>query len=172
MAAQGAFGTDFYDRSTITIVGTMLSTEYRPAIKIGPKGTLGSHEIRPIHSAPSLGQSVLHFVASETSTFFLFQVESVPEQISDEFLTCIRCGTYGLVSEFVARKFCGRVCKEEHNAEAMRRQYAKCLRKDKMIKLTNDLMKQIAYRVWLVDNKMFGFAETQEIEVFRAKMKL
>jgi len=58
MAAQGAFGTDFYDRSTRTIGGTMLWTEYRPVIKIGPKGALGSHEIRPIHSAPSLGQSI------------------------------------------------------------------------------------------------------------------
>jgi len=58
MAAQGAFGADFYDRSTRTIVGTMLWTEYRPVIKIGPKGALGSHEIRPIHSAPSLGQSI------------------------------------------------------------------------------------------------------------------
>jgi len=29
-----------------------------PVIKIGPKGALGSHEIRPIHSAPSLGQSI------------------------------------------------------------------------------------------------------------------
>jgi len=36
MAAQGAFGTDFYDRSTRTIVGKMLWTEYRPVIKIGP----------------------------------------------------------------------------------------------------------------------------------------
>jgi len=36
MAAQGAFGTDFYDKSTRTIVGN----------------------IRPIHSAPSLGQSI------------------------------------------------------------------------------------------------------------------
>jgi len=58
MAAQGAFGTDFYDRSTRTIVGTMLWTEYRPVIEIDPKGALGSHEIRPIHSAPSLGQSI------------------------------------------------------------------------------------------------------------------
>jgi len=57
-AAQGAFGTDFHDRPTRTIVGTMLWTEYRPIIKIGPKGALGSHEIRPIHSAPSLGQSI------------------------------------------------------------------------------------------------------------------
>jgi len=37
MAAQGAFGTDFYDK---TIVGTMLWMEYRPVIKIGHKGTL------------------------------------------------------------------------------------------------------------------------------------
>jgi len=42
MAAQGAFGTDFCDRSTRTIVGTMLWTEYRPVIKISPKGALGS----------------------------------------------------------------------------------------------------------------------------------
>jgi len=46
MAAQGAFGADFYDRSTRKIVGTMLWTEYRPVIKFGPKGALGSHEIR------------------------------------------------------------------------------------------------------------------------------
>jgi len=60
MAAQGALGTDFYDRSTrtIVVVGTMLWTEYRPVIKIGPKGALGSHGIRPIHSAPSLVQSI------------------------------------------------------------------------------------------------------------------
>jgi len=59
IAAQGAFGTDFYDKSTRTIVGTMLWTEYyRPVTKIGPKGALRSHEVRPIHSAPSLGQSI------------------------------------------------------------------------------------------------------------------
>jgi len=55
MAAQGAYGTDFYDK---TIVGTMLWTEDRPVIKIGPKGALGDHEFRPIHSAPSLGRSL------------------------------------------------------------------------------------------------------------------
>jgi len=66
MAAQGAYGTDFYDRSTRTIVGPMLWTEYRPVIKIGPKAALGSHEIRPIHSAPSLGQSI------ESSDFGVF----------------------------------------------------------------------------------------------------
>jgi len=58
MAAQGAFRTDFYDRSTRTMVGTMLWTEFRHVINIGPKGALGSHEIRPIHSAPNLGQSI------------------------------------------------------------------------------------------------------------------
>jgi len=58
MAAQGAFEADFYDRSTRTIVGTIAWTVYKPVIKIGPKGALGSHEIRPIHSAPSLGQSI------------------------------------------------------------------------------------------------------------------
>jgi len=58
IAAQGAFGTDFYDRSTRTILGTMLWTENRPVIKIDPNADLGSHEIRPIHSAPSLGQSI------------------------------------------------------------------------------------------------------------------
>jgi len=52
MAAQGAFGIVFYDRSTRMIVGMMLWTEYRPVIKIGHKGSL------EIHSAPSLGQSV------------------------------------------------------------------------------------------------------------------
>jgi len=59
MAAQGAFGPNFYDMSTRTIVGMMLWTEYyRPVIKIVPKGALGSHEIRLIHSDPSLGQSI------------------------------------------------------------------------------------------------------------------
>jgi len=61
MAAQGAFETDFYDRSTRTIVGKARCfgrSINRPVIKIGPKGTLDSHEIRPIHSAPSLGQSI------------------------------------------------------------------------------------------------------------------
>jgi len=63
LAAQDPFGTDFYDSFTRTTVGTMRWTEYRPVIKIGLKCALGSHEIRPIHSAPSLGQSIgLNFV--------------------------------------------------------------------------------------------------------------
>jgi len=53
-AGQGAFGTDFYDRSTRTILGTMLWTEYIPVIKFGLKAALGSHEIRPSHSASRL----------------------------------------------------------------------------------------------------------------------
>jgi len=53
MAAQGAFGTDLYDRS---ILRPKHRAYYRSVIKIGLKGALGSHEIRPIHSAPSLGQ--------------------------------------------------------------------------------------------------------------------
>jgi len=43
MAAQGAFGTDFYDSSTRTIVGTMLWTEYRPVIGSNPSLTLNNN---------------------------------------------------------------------------------------------------------------------------------
>jgi len=58
MAVQGAFGTDFYDRSILRPKHRAYYRSGRPVIKIGPKGALGSHEIRPIHSAPSLGQSM------------------------------------------------------------------------------------------------------------------
>jgi len=61
VAAQGAFGTDFYDRSTLRPKHRAYYRSGRPAIKIGRKGALGSHEIRPIHSAPSLGQSIEHW---------------------------------------------------------------------------------------------------------------
>jgi len=61
----------FLNRSTRTIVGTMLWMDYRPVIKIGPKGALGSHEIRPIHSAPSLGQSIHSKTALTFSHYFL-----------------------------------------------------------------------------------------------------
>jgi len=57
MAAQGAFGTDFYDRSILR-PNRAYYRSGRPVIKIGPKCALGSHEILPIHSAPSLGQSI------------------------------------------------------------------------------------------------------------------
>jgi len=59
MAAQGAFGTDFYDRSILRPKHRAYYRSGRPVIKSGPKGALGSHEIRPIHSAPSLGQSII-----------------------------------------------------------------------------------------------------------------
>jgi len=58
MAAQGGFGTNFYDRSILRPKHRAYYCSGRPVIKIGPKGALGSHEIRPIHSAPSLGQSI------------------------------------------------------------------------------------------------------------------
>jgi len=58
MAAQGAFGTNFYDRSILHPKHRAYYRSGRPVVKIGPKGALGSHEIRPIHSAPSLGQSI------------------------------------------------------------------------------------------------------------------
>jgi len=58
MAAQGAFGTDVYDRSILRPMHRAYYRSGRPVIKIGPKGAMDSHEIRPIHSAPSLGQSI------------------------------------------------------------------------------------------------------------------
>jgi len=58
MAAQGAFGTNFYDRSILRPKHPVYYRSGRPVIKIGPKGALGSREIPPIHSAPSLGQSI------------------------------------------------------------------------------------------------------------------
>jgi len=58
MAAQGAFGTDFYDRSILRPNHRAYYRSGRLVIKIGPKGALGSHEIRLINSAPSLGQSI------------------------------------------------------------------------------------------------------------------
>jgi len=58
IAAQGAFGTDVYDRSIFRPKHRAYYRSGRPVVKIGPKGALGSHEIRPIHSAPSLGQSI------------------------------------------------------------------------------------------------------------------
>jgi len=58
MAAQGAFGTDIYDRSILRPNHRAYYRSGRPVIKIGPKGAPGSLEIRPIQSAPSLGQSI------------------------------------------------------------------------------------------------------------------
>jgi len=57
MAGQGAFGTDLLDRAIFRPKHHAYYRSGRPVIKIGPKGALASHEIRPINSAPSLGQS-------------------------------------------------------------------------------------------------------------------
>jgi len=46
MAAQGAVGPDFYDRSILRPKHRAYHRSGRPVIKIGPKG---AHEIRPIH---------------------------------------------------------------------------------------------------------------------------
>jgi len=61
MAAQRAFGTDFHDRSILRPKHRAYYRSGRPVIKIGPKCALGIHEIRPIHSAPSLGLSIPNF---------------------------------------------------------------------------------------------------------------
>jgi len=71
MAAQGAFGTDFYDRSILRPKHRAYYRSGRPVIKIGPKGALGSHEIRPIHSAPILGQSIVTNDVLQTYLFVL-----------------------------------------------------------------------------------------------------
>jgi len=42
MAAQGAFGTDFYERSILRPKHRAYYRSRRPVIKIGPKGALGS----------------------------------------------------------------------------------------------------------------------------------
>jgi len=55
LATQSTFGTDFYDRSILRLKHRAYYRSGRAIIKIGPKGALGSPEIRPIHSAPSLG---------------------------------------------------------------------------------------------------------------------
>jgi len=67
MVAQAIFGTDFYDRSILRPKHRAYYRSGRPVIKIGPKGALGSHEIRPIHSAPSFGQSIVEMISGVSS---------------------------------------------------------------------------------------------------------
>jgi len=52
MAAQGAFGTDFYDRSTRKIVGRhhALCTEYRPVPK-APWAAMRSVQYTPLQAS-------------------------------------------------------------------------------------------------------------------------
>jgi len=71
MAAQGAFGTDFYDRSILRPKHRAYYRSGRPVIKIGPKGALGGHEPQSIHSAPSLGQSIPK--VPETNLWLIFR---------------------------------------------------------------------------------------------------
>jgi len=60
MAAQGAFGTDFYDMSILRPNHRAYYRSGRLVIKIGPNGALGSHEIRPIHSLHASDRVYLH----------------------------------------------------------------------------------------------------------------
>jgi len=52
-------GTEFDDRSILRPKHRAYYRSGRPVIKIDPKGALDSHEIRPIHSAPILGPSIV-----------------------------------------------------------------------------------------------------------------
>jgi len=62
MAARAPLGPIFMTGlySVQSIVPTIVLVDH--VIKIGPKDALGSHEIRPIHSAPSLGRSICRYV--------------------------------------------------------------------------------------------------------------
>jgi len=64
MAAQAAFGNDFYARSILRPKHRAYHRSGRPIIKMGPKDALGSHEIRPIPSAPGLGQCIPKVIIS------------------------------------------------------------------------------------------------------------
>jgi len=70
MAAQGAFGSEFYDRSILRSQHRAYYRSGRPVIKIGSKGALGSHEIRQIHSSPSLGQSIESIYTIDESVLY------------------------------------------------------------------------------------------------------
>jgi len=68
----------------------MLWTEYRPVIKIGSKGALGSHEIRPIHSPPSFGQSITtySFIIIEDKNTMLKACEKSIKQNKQALFMC------------------------------------------------------------------------------------
>jgi len=54
-------GTGYYTRPPLvsyTLSEAWSGVNWADLIKIGLKGALGSHEIHPIHSAPSLGQNI------------------------------------------------------------------------------------------------------------------
>jgi len=85
MAAQGVFRTDFYDRSILRLLKhRAYYRSGRHVVKIGPKGALGSHEIRPIHSAPSLGQSIVKGVLSVACDNFSMVTRFEPTGLLDQ----------------------------------------------------------------------------------------
>jgi len=93
---MAAFGTDFYDRSILRPKHRAYYCSGRPVIKIGPKGDLGSHEILPIHSAPSLGQSIaacgaLCFSVLFRVLFEFFTITSTIRKFEPEkmYLKCV-----------------------------------------------------------------------------------
>jgi len=96
MAAQGTFGTNFYDRSILRPKHRAYYRAGRPLIKIVPKGALGSHDIRPIHSAPSLGQSIvpIYFnpntlIMKESRIFFTISLPNGLYKIKFFVIFCI-----------------------------------------------------------------------------------
>jgi len=66
---QGALGTDFFDRSILRPKHRAYYRSGRPVIK--------SHEIRPIHSAPSLGQSILFMLKPFNFELFVWPVRII-----------------------------------------------------------------------------------------------
>jgi len=80
MTAQGASGTDFYDRSILRPKHRAYYRSGRPGIKIGPKGALGSHEI---HAAPSLELSIVMFIILYRLSALILRVLSATKESGD-----------------------------------------------------------------------------------------
>jgi len=60
MAAQGSFGTDFYDRSILCPKHRAYYRSGRPVIEIGPNNSaLGSHEPNSLRSKPRTEYSII-----------------------------------------------------------------------------------------------------------------
>jgi len=53
---------------------------YRPVIIIGLKGALDSHEIRLIHSAPSLGQSITSLLNQNRNYYYFIMYREKSQQ--------------------------------------------------------------------------------------------
>jgi len=64
----------------------------RPVTKIGAKGALGSHELHPIHSAPSLGQSILTITflrPIRMGTYYIRPCKKGPEALTSPIKTTL-----------------------------------------------------------------------------------